>query len=174
MKVKALGQFAMLGVLACSAGASFAQETKPVGLSLRAGLVWPTTKAARDEGKTWFGVGLDYKIGNLGFGSENMKFSAAYGVSFDVFSKGDFSAIPITLNYIGRSDQLYYSVGAGVSFVKFPVSSVETRRETKFAYQFSVGYDFNRTGNPIFVEVRYFGNAESRLAAFGGFVGIRF
>lgn len=151
-----------------------AQESKPVGLSIRAGLVWPTTKQARDEGQSWFGAGLDYKIGNLRFGTQAAGFSSSYGISADVFSKGDFSSVPVTLNYTGRQDQFYYSAGVGVAFVKFPRTSFETHRETKFAYQFSVGYDFNKTGMPIFVEARYFGNTESRLAAFGAFVGIRF
>lgn len=156
------------------ASAVWAQESKPVGLSLRAGLVWPNSGQARQEGQSWFGAGLDYKIGNIGFGNKAEGFSSSYGISADVFSKGDFSSVPVTLNYTGRKDQFYYSAGAGVAFIKFPRTSTETRKETRVAYQFSVGYDFGRTGTPIFVEARYFGNFESRLAAFGAFVGVRF
>ncbi len=174
MKVKFV--FAALaassGMLA--AGHALAQESKPVGLSIRAGLVWPTTKQARNEGQNWFGAGLDYKIGNLRYGTQAAGFSSSYGLSLDVFSKGDFSSVPLTVNYTGRSDQFYYSAGVGVAFVKFPLTAFETHKETKLAYQISFGYDFNKTGMPIFVEARYFGNAESRLAAFGTFVGIRF
>ena len=50
--------------------------TKPLGLSVRAGLMFPSTKAARDVGSQWFAAGADFKLGDLKFsrqGSQHLR-----------------------------------------------------------------------------------------------------
>jgi hypothetical protein len=44
---------------------AFAQDSKPVGLSLRAGLFVPTDRGVRDVADSWFAGGLDYKLRDM-------------------------------------------------------------------------------------------------------------
>ena len=61
---------AAAGVIAVSAAVpALAQETKPVGLSLRAGVFFPTAGVAKDAGKSWFIGGAEYKLEGLNLGT---------------------------------------------------------------------------------------------------------
>lgn len=164
----------MMTVGALAAGAAFAQESKPVGLSAKVGLFWPGNSDARDAGRTWFSFGLEYKIGNIKFSSESPGYSSAYSISIDYLTKGDFRNTPVLLNYIGRKDNMYYVAGIGVGFTKVRVNNTETSSGTDLAYQFGIGYDFNQGSTPMFVEGKYIGSGESRLNGFAVFVGVRF
>ncbi len=166
----------VIAALAASIGAAsavYAQETKPLGLSVRAGLFFPTSGDARDEGQTWISGGLDYKLGDLKFGNNRPGYSSHYSISADYYGKGDFRNIPVLLNWVARNDQFYYSAGAGVGFARFPDSATTTRSKTIFSYALAVGYDFQKGTTPIFVEGRYMGASESKLAGFGVFLGVR-
>lgn len=161
---------AVAAVATCFSAVSsgFAQEMKPVGLSIRLGLLFPTADRAQDAGKSWFGAGFDYKLGDLKSKSRD-GYMASYSLSADVFQKGDFRAAPILLNYIGRSKQTYYIAGAGVSLNDVPGGG-----KTEFAYSLGVGIDFNRFNMPCFAELRWLGNANSDLNGWGLFAGVRF
>lgn len=169
MKLAAMG-VVLLGFCALSQ----AQVTKPIGISVRGGLFFPSNGDAKDEAKNWIGFGADYKIGNLAFGQENVGLSTYYSISVDYFGKGDFSSVPVMLNFVQRTDTLYYIAGAGVSFSKVKLNATQRRTGTDFAYMLGIGYDIQKGMTPVFVELRYWGNSEARLAGFGVYAGVRF
>lgn len=151
---------------------AFAQESKPLGVSARLGLFFPSSNAAQDEGANWLGIGLDYKLGDLKSGAAK-GYNASYGLSLDYFNKGDFRSLPILLTYTGRQERFYYTVGGGVSLNKVAQGG-GSRSDTEFAYAVGLGVDFTRFNQPMFAELRWMGNSDSTLSGFGVFVGIRF
>ncbi len=58
------GILAAVALLGLSAVAP-AQETQPIGLSIRAGGFFPSNSDARDEADVWFAAGLEYKLKDL-------------------------------------------------------------------------------------------------------------
>lgn len=150
-----------------------AQETKPMGLSVRAGLFLPTNRQAKDQGENWLSFGLEYKIGDLKFGMSNPGYSSSYSISIDYYNKGDFRNVPVMLNFIGRTEGLYYVAGAGVGFSRVRAGT-DTINGTDFTYQFGVGYEMMRGKTPLFFEAKYIGSGETRLSGWGLFVGTRF
>jgi hypothetical protein len=82
--------------------------------------------------------------------------------------------VPILLNFIGRKDQFYYVAGAGIGLTRAREGTNEVSKHTEFAYQLGVGYEFTQGNAPMFVELKYLGSSDSRLAGFAGFVGVRF
>lgn len=160
---------------ALTVGIASAQYTRPMGLSVRGGLFMPQASAPRDlEGDTWYGIGLEYRLGDLQFGMADPGFAASYSISIDYYGKGDFSAVPILLNYVGRNNQFYYSAGAGIALTRRPGLNGGTTSDGQFAYQFSVGYDLALGATPMFVEARWMGNAKSDLNGFALLAGFRF
>lgn len=149
---------------------AFAQYQKPAGISVRAGLFLAQGRAEDREGKNWFTVGAEYKLGDLHF-TDNQ--TASYSLSLDYYGKGGISAAPLLINYVGRFESFYYSAGAGVAFThtNFGQGSAS---DTEFAYQLSVGKDFARGNMPIFVELKYYGNNRSDLNGFALVGGVRF
>ncbi len=155
------------------AGNAYAQETKPLGLSVRAGFFLPTNRAAKNAGENWLSFGLEYKIGDLKFGPTNPGYVNSYSISVDYYNKGDFRNVPVMLNYIGRGETIYYFAGAGVGFSRLTIGT-NVLNSTDFAYQMGIGYEIMRGKTPIFFEAKYVGSGESRLAGWGLFVGTRF
>jgi len=150
-----------------------AQYSKPYGLSFRAGVFLTGDGDARAaEGRNWIALGLEYKLRDLNFGEAGT--SGSYSVSMDYYGKGGYSHVPITLNYIGRNQSFYYSAGIGVGFARVPDVFGGSDTTTEFAYQLSVGYDFNRASNAFFAELRYYGSNETQLNGFAIMGGIRF
>jgi hypothetical protein len=91
-------------------------------------------------------------------------------ISADTYSKGDFRAIPVLVNYVVRSNELYFLGGAGVSFTEEPGESNETR----LAFQFGVGWDFQKGSLPLFVEAKWFTHsAGDKLNGLGLYIGAR-
>ena len=167
----ALGTMALLG----SVGA-YAQATKPIGLSVKAGIVFPTSGYGRDIGRTWFGVGADYKLMDANFGMTDRSSSGMLTLSADYYGKGAASAVPILVNYVGMQNEFYFTVGAGLAFTRdeeLVGGVMQGRNKTNFAYQFGIGYNFQSGANPLFVEGRYLGNSNTRLSALGVYVGVR-
>lgn len=154
-----------------------AQVTKPVGLSVRAGLIFPTSGFGRDLGRTWFGIGGEYKVKDARYGEVNPGFSGMITLSADYYGKGSGSSVPVLLNYVGMQNEFFYSAGAGLAMTRDQVAAAgggfNSRNKTNFAYQFGAGYNFQSGTNPLFVEVKYWGNGNSNLNAFGAYVGIR-
>ncbi|MBS1722076.1 MAG: hypothetical protein JSS66_03605 [Armatimonadetes bacterium] len=152
-----------------------AQYTKPLGLSLRLGVWYPSNGDARDvEGQGWFAGGAEYKIKDLHFSSTDQKYSSSLTASLDYYGKGSFSNVPLLINYVGRTDSFYYTAGAGVGFGRTPQTGGGSTSDTQFAFQIGAGYDFVKMGTPLFVEVKYFGGSESKLSGFGIYGGVRF
>ena len=151
-----------------------AQYQKPIGLSVRLGVFYPSNGDARDiEGQGWFGGGLEYKIKDLKFDTSNPKNSAMLTASLDYYGKGSFSQVPLLLNIVAHSDSFYWSAGAGLGFGRVPTAGSSTS-DTEFAYQMGIGYDFVKSQMPFFLELKYFGSTESKLNGFGVYGGIRF
>ncbi|MBS1714271.1 MAG: hypothetical protein JST30_08025 [Armatimonadetes bacterium] len=168
---------ALVTILALgAAGTAQAQYSKPLGLSVRIGLFYPSNGEARDvEGQGWFAGGIEYKGGDLKFGTgTNAKYSAMWTASLDYYGKGSYSNAPLLLNYVGRMDQVYYTAGAGVGFGHVAKTGGGSTSDTEFAFQLGVGYDFVKMATPFFVELKYFGSSESRLTGFGVYGGVRF
>lgn len=150
-------------------GVAGAQQMKPLGMSIRAGLFFPTSSVAQAAGNSWFGGGFDYKISDAMVAGMGNGYQASMVLSVDLLSKGNFRSIPVTYNWVGRKDKMYYLAGAGVSFTKSGSSST-----TEFAYQVGLGMDIPRGSMPLFVEAKWMGNGNSDLSGWGLFVGVRF
>lgn len=149
-----------------------AQDSKPLNLSIRIGKFEPAYSAARDEGKSWFSFGLDTRIKTLGVSAANPGTSSYLTVSFDNFSKGSFRSMPLLLNYVTRTNELYFSIGAGVAFTGEPDD--DSGDGARIGLGLGVGYDFVQGRTPLFVEAKYFLNsANDHLNGFGIFLGVR-
>lgn len=163
------GTFALV-ILTCSASA---QYNKPAGIAIRGGMFFPSNAAAKAEGNTWFAIGLDYKTKDVEFAAMRGGYDTSYSISVDYYAKGDFSNMPIMMNYISRKDQFYYGAGAGLGFVKTPIIG-GTSTNTELTYQFNVGFEFQKGTMPFFIEGRYWGSAESALNGTAMYAGIKF
>lgn len=159
-----------------AASVALAQESRSSGVSVRGGAFFPVNDMGRTEGNTWFGGGLDYRVADVRMGRMGSTQTAHWALSVDFYNKGDLSAFPIMANYCLHNNELYYFVGAGVSFVRdyTVVGAARSKRNrTTFAYRAGVGYDFQKGSNPLFVEGSFFGNSASALNGIGVYVGIR-
>ncbi|HXH60163.1 MAG TPA: hypothetical protein VNI20_02265 [Fimbriimonadaceae bacterium] len=151
-----------------------AQYNKPAGISLRGGMFFPSNASAKAEGKTWFGVGIDYKLKDIDFRRSANGYDTSYSLSVDYYGKGDHANLPVLLNFVSRKDQFYYSAGAGLGFAKTPDVGGGTSTNTEFSYAFAIGFEFQRGTTPFFIEGRYMGSAETRLNGVGVYAGVRF
>jgi hypothetical protein len=166
---------AALGTAIIFAGAvsAYAQETKPIGLSIRAGLFFPSNGDARDaEGSSWFAGGLEYKIRDFTVAGLGEGYLGSISLSVDTLGKGDVKNVPVLLNYVGRKNELFYSVGLGANFSSFDDGSGGDSR-TRLGYQFGVGYDFQHGKTPLFLEAKYWGCSKSQFNGFAIYAGIR-
>ncbi|MGE0000481.1 MAG: hypothetical protein AB7F50_01125 [Fimbriimonadaceae bacterium] len=163
-------------VAAATSCAAFAQYQKPVGVSARAGVFFPSNGDARDSASTWFTVGAEYKIKDMKLsGAPGMQYGGSISLSLDYYGKGDYSNLPLMLNYTGRFESnFYYTVGAGIGFNRVPKAGGGTSSGEDFVVGVAAGYDFVRGGTPFFAEARYFGSNESTLNGFSLVGGIRF
>jgi hypothetical protein len=155
-------------------GIAAAQYEEPLGLSVRAGFFFPGDSAAQDEADTFLAVGVDYEIKPVDMADMYSEYNAVYSISLDYYGSGDYSHVPLLINYVGRSDDFYYSLGAGLGFTKTPDGLGGTESETELAYALGVGYDFTQGTTPVFVELKYQGSAKSELNGFGLYGGVRF
>lgn len=149
---------------------ALAQESKPVGLSIRAGIFFPTDSLAKAiAGKNWFAFGAEYKVMDLNLGTKQAGYSGHLSISADYMNKSGFSNTPVLLNYVGNVGDIFYSAGAGISFAKIPGDS-----KARLGYQASIGYNFTKMKMPIFIEAKYFGvSGREELNGFGIYLGIR-
>jgi len=161
-----------LAALTAMSGSALCQDSKPLNLSIRVGQFQPAFSAARDEGRSWFAIGGDTRIKTLGVSSTNPGTSSYLTISFDSYSKGDFRAMPILLNYVTRTNELYFSAGAGLTFAG--ERDDDEGDKTRVGFAFGVGYDFMQGRTPLFVEAKYFGNSSNdHLNGLAIFLGIR-
>lgn len=164
----------IVALAALAAVPALAQETKPLGVSLRAGIFFPSDKDVRDiVGKTFFAGGLEYKLRDLNLGNMDTGYSGALSISADYYGKSDASSIPVLLNYVGMSNEFFYSAGIGVAFTKTTVGTVDESK-SRLGYQFGIGYNFNTGKTPFFLEAKYFGvSGRSELNGFAIYAGVR-
>lgn len=165
----------IIASVALVASAAVAQESKPMGLSLRVGMFWPSMQNAKTKaGKSWIGGGVEYKLSNM----KSTKVGGMNGdlsVSVDLYQKKGFRSTPVLLNWTGHSmEGFYYFGGVGFSSVKYVNTLNVKKSQTTFAYQAGLGYDFSKGSMPLFVEAKYIGSSQSAVNGFGVFVGIRF
>lgn len=157
-----------LGVAALALPAA-AQYSESQGISLRAGVFFPSDSGAKQEGNTWLGIGVDYKLKDLNQRDfSDRPWTTSLAASIDYYGKGDYSAVPILLNYVGRTEQFYFSGGAGLAFVDAPAND-----DIEFAFQISAGLDFPTGDRNLFAELRYWG-VTGDLNGLGLYGGIRF
>lgn len=160
-----------LGASLIFAGAASvqAQESKPIGLSIRAGLFFPQNGDARDaEGSSWFAGGVELKVKDVNWKGMGEGYNGHLSVSLDTIGKGDVKNVPLLLNYTARANEWYYTAGLGVSF-----SAFDGNDRTRLAYQLGVGYDFTQGKTPFFLEAKYWGSSKSEFTGFGVYAGIR-
>lgn len=167
---------AAIGAVALAALAvpAVAQETKPMGLGLRAGILWPTSGGG--SSRTIFGAGADYKLTDLNYGNPDSGMTSHLSLSLDWYGRGEEHAIPLLLNFVGMQNEVYYMAGAGIAFTRDEevVGGVITRRDkTSFAYTLAIGYNFQTSQTPFFLEGRFHGNSNPDLNAIGVYVGVR-
>lgn len=159
----ALGAFAVLG-----ATPALAQESRPMNLSVKAGLMFPSSSEARDEASNFLQLGLEYKLSDLNPTTTSPDYRAYMSLAFDYFSGGDFSIAPLQLNYVGARNEWYYTAGAGVAFADINGS------DTLFSWSLGIGYNFQQGKSPTFVEAKYFGTDQSEANGISVAVGVRF
>jgi hypothetical protein len=149
---------------------AMAQYAKPMDLSVRAGIFLASGDGKKFEGQNWFTIGLEKKLKDIP--SANPDYMAHWSVSLDYYGKGGFSNVPLLYNYVGRNSDFYYGVGAGVGFGR--TQSAGSDSTLDFNYQLSLGRDLDFGGQPLFVELRYFGSGRTALSGFSVVGGIRF
>ena len=170
--MKTLGKAALVTTLGVALVApAMADYDKPLGMSVRAGLFLTQGSLQDAEGQNWFIGGLEYRF------RDGAAFAGAVGdfsLSLDYYGKGSFHSAPLLLNFTGRNtDSFYYSVGAGLAFIH---SNFGGNSDSKmdFGYQFSIGKDLVKNGNPVFVELKYFGANDTRYNGLAIMGGVRF
>ncbi len=143
-------KFLVLVVAAGLAGSAVAQFPS-VGLTVRAGVFFPTTAAASAGAERWYQAGAEYELFKLRLPATDL--ATALSLSLDTYGRGGSSSVPLLANLSVRSDRIRYSAGVGASFVRR--SGFENR--TRLAYQASIGYDVLKGPMPVVIEARYFG-----------------
>jgi hypothetical protein len=164
--------FRSMLVAACLTAAfpAFAQESKPLNLSLRFGNFRPQFSDARRADAEWSSIGIESRWRNLGVSSSNPGQSSYLTLSLDSFGASDWRSTPILLNYVARSNELYFTGGAGFFLVEEPRESDGAR----FGFQIGAGWDFLTGKTPLFVEAKYFiTTSNDHFNGFGIFLGVR-
>ena len=163
---------AFAAVFACATMSAFADDLAgQSGVSGRVGGFYPTQTATRDATtSTWFSAGVDYKLKDAKL---PLLQGGSVSLSVDYASNGNFRNLPVMVNYtVGK--QIYYSVGVGAGFTRFVEDGGGQNDMVRFAYGAAIGYNFNNAELPAFLEVRYLGNQQPRVAGIGVYVGVRF
>lgn len=158
----ALGGVA-LGAMALPAAA---QTSKPVGLSIRAGVVFPTN--GNNDNTVLFGAGLEFNLTSVTPSSMGLNNSGHISISGDYYGKNNAYVIPVMLNYVGTANEFYYSIGAGIAD-----SHGGGNSNWNFGYTAAIGINFSQSQTPLFLEGRFWGNSDSRFDAIGIYLGVR-
>ena len=157
-----------VAVCALAASAS-AQTSKPVGLSIRAGVGWPTS--GNNGHDTLFCAGAEFKISDANWNNMGGPGTGGHiSLSADYLGRNSAYAFPVLINYVGQANEFFYSVGAGASFDH---GGSGTSNKTNFGYQFGLGYNFQQAQTPLFLEAKFFGSSKSDFNAIGVYLGIR-
>jgi hypothetical protein len=165
-----LAAFSVVG--ACATAPAFADEpSSPVGVSLRVGGFAPSQAGtSNDAGTSWVAAGFDYKLSGIHC---PLLPPGYFSVSIDYSGKGEFRSAPLLANYTSGKT-LYWSVGAGVNFDRFPQDDGTVNDKIRFAYSGAIGLNFVQGQVPLFLELRYFGCEDNRIAGTALYIGGRF
>ena len=163
---------AIAAVFACTTMSAFADDSAgQSGVSIRIGGFNPLQDSTRNAtGTTWFAAGVDYRLSNATF----LKSTPGYlSLSLDYAANGNYRNMPVMLNFVSGK-QIYWSVGVGAGFTRFVQDDGGENDRVRLAYGASLGYNFNNSELPLFVELRYLGNDQPRVAGVGLYLGVRF
>ena len=159
----------LAGLALGAAMSAMAQESKPMGISLRAGAFFPSNGVAKAAGNTWFGGGLDYKIETKVKVPKVQGMSSGFSLSADYLTKDSLHLIPVNVNYVMSQNNVFYEAGVGAAFTNDGNNST-----TKFGYQLGLGFNISQMKMPIFVEAKYYGvTGNSQFNGFAVYLGIR-
>jgi hypothetical protein len=154
------------------AACGMAQETmKPVGLSVRAGFFMPTDSNTRAGGTGWFAFGVDYKLRERMMADSHID---RITVSLDYAAHNNYRVVPLLVNFVRHNGPIFYSAGIGAAFSRRPIAFGMVEDRTRFAYQVGIGYEFQTSQFPLFVEGKFFGNERPELNGVGVYAGVRF
>ncbi len=159
---------------ACAAVPAFAEGgyPNPVGVSFRIGEFYPSeTDTQHNAGTNWFSAGFDYKL--TGIKRPSFLPKGHFSISLDYTSRESYRSVPLLLNYTSGKI-VYASVGAGVTFARFPQDDGNINDRIRFAYSAAIGWTFSQGEIPLFVEARYFGSEMPRVGGVAAYVGARF
>ncbi len=165
---------AVAAVFVCAAAVNAdTVDNGPVGVSLKIGGFYPTQEGTRNTaGDSWLTAGIDYKLNTLKM--SNMAPDSYFSISMDYAGKNNDRIVPLLLNYTS-GQSFYWSVGLGFSFTNFVQDDGVQNDKTRFAYSAAIGYNFGGTGQiPVFLELRYQGNEQPRVAGIAATIGARF
>jgi hypothetical protein len=151
-----------LGALALPAAA---QSSKPIGLSIRAGIDFPTSGG--NNNTILFGAGLELNLSNLNPSSMGLSNAGHISFSADYYGKNNAYVLPFLLNYVGTANEFYYTLGAGIAY------SAAVNKNWNFGYSAGIGINFSQSQTPLFLEGRFWGNSDSRFNAIGVYLGVR-
>ncbi len=150
--------------------AVLAQETSE--FSGRLGYFYPTSSFTQASGgKSWIAFGADYRLFRLKSSNEGSEFIQ---LSVDLLEKGNYRNLPVTLNYVVHTGELYFLGGAGASWTKFRNIDDENEEKIRLAYQVGLGYELRQFRAPLFLELKWMGTSESQFNGWGFFLGARF
>ena len=141
------------------------------GTSFRIGVAYPTDSAAKDIGKNWKALGLDYKLSNFQLKVPGVGMSTYLAISADYFNHGSSSDFPLALTYNLRTLDFVFGAGIGADFYNLENGGGSG---TALNLQASVSYDVFKIPTPIFVQAKYFMSEKKELRTFGLYVGVRF
>lgn len=143
----------ILGAAIVFAGAASAsaQETRPIGLSLRGGLFF-------GGGDSDFAAGAELKLKDVNWEGIGSGYTGSITLSVDMFDDN----VPVFMNFVARNAEWYWTGGAGVVF---------GNDNAKLGFQLGLGYDFSRGSTPLFVEGKYWGGGGS--SGLGVYLGVR-
>jgi hypothetical protein len=165
-----------LALCFCAVAFAVSQDLKSIGLAIRIGNMYPSTGTARDQGDVWTHVGAEFTLTGLKLGIGPVGASTHLSLSADGYQRGDLGALPVLLNVRTESNRLFFSAGAGLSFnreIKGSGISQEEEDRVRLAYQVGAGWVFRGGPMPMFLEIKYFGNAYDDLNGFALCFGIR-
>lgn len=173
MRIMKFGKMAGVAAVLGFVGVAGAQTNGPAGISARLGVFFPTSDVARAASKNWFAFGADYKLQGVNVAPARGEYASYLSISGDFYEKGNLRAIPVAVNYNVRAQQLVFSGGIGMDFVRIGSSD-----KSGFAGQLGATYEFANSGkttvNPFFVQAKYFFSSKSDLNGFGLYLGYRF
>jgi len=141
------------------------------GVSIRIGAFQPLQDATRNAtSNNWIAGGVDYKLSNAKLMNLSQGF---WSISLDYTERQGFRNMPLMLNYVSGK-QVYWSVGVGAGFDKFVDDAGASNERIRLAYGASLGYNFQNTEIPLFLELKYLGSEQPRVAGLGLYLGFRF